>query len=105
MIVLSYLYILALVPLLVEKDDSEVQWHAKHGLVLLALEIIIGVGLFVLTAISSLIPFLGCLSLILYIPAMLIWLALFIVRIICIVKGVAGERFLVPYVSKYADSF
>ena len=33
MLILSYLGILALVPLLVEKDDPEVQWHAKHGLV------------------------------------------------------------------------
>ena len=33
MIVLSYLWLLALVPLLVEKDDREVQWHAKHGIV------------------------------------------------------------------------
>ena len=28
MVVLSYLWILALIPLLVEKDDQEVQWHA-----------------------------------------------------------------------------
>ena len=39
MIVLSYLWILALVPLLVEKDDKEVQWHAKHGIVLMVAEI------------------------------------------------------------------
>ena len=30
MIVLSYLWLLALVPLLTEKDDKEVQWHAKQ---------------------------------------------------------------------------
>jgi hypothetical protein len=36
MIVLSYLWILAIVPLLVEKEDKEVQWHAKHGIVLLS---------------------------------------------------------------------
>ena len=34
MIVLSYLWLLALIPLVVEKEDQEVQWHAKHGLVL-----------------------------------------------------------------------
>src|SRR3954454_18875802 len=32
MLVLSYLGILALIPLLVKKDDKEVQWHAKNGL-------------------------------------------------------------------------
>ena len=35
MIVLSYLWPLALVPLLVEKEDAEIQWHAKHGIVLM----------------------------------------------------------------------
>jgi hypothetical protein len=35
MIVVSYLWLLALIPLIVEKNDREVQWHAKHGLVLL----------------------------------------------------------------------
>ena len=36
MIVLAYLWLLALIPLLLEKQDAEVQWHAKHGLVLMA---------------------------------------------------------------------
>lgn len=39
MIVLAYLWLLALTPLLVEKDDAELQWHAKHGLVLFGAEI------------------------------------------------------------------
>ena len=39
MIVLAYLWILSLVPLLVEKEDAEVQWHAKHGLLLFAVDI------------------------------------------------------------------
>ena len=34
MLVLSYLGILALIPLLMKKDDPEVQWHAKNGLAL-----------------------------------------------------------------------
>src|SRR3954470_16220785 len=35
MLVLGYLWPLAVVPLLVARDDAEVQWHAKHGLVLM----------------------------------------------------------------------
>jgi len=35
MIVLAYLWPLALVPLLLEKRDPDLQWHAKHGLVLM----------------------------------------------------------------------
>ena len=48
MIVLSYLGLLALIPLLVEKNDKEVQWHAKHGLVLLVAEIVLFIGLSIL---------------------------------------------------------
>ena len=41
MIVLAYLWPLALVPLLVEKNDPEVQWHAKHGIVLMVAELVL----------------------------------------------------------------
>src|SRR5437870_4974725 len=41
MIALAYLWPLAIVPLLLEKDDPEVQWHAKHGLVLMVAELVV----------------------------------------------------------------
>lgn len=104
MIALSYLGILCLVPLLVEKEDKEVQWHAKHGLVLMIAEIVALVGLgivsFVLSAITH--GLAGCFTLFLW-PV--IFLGLLILHIMCIVKGVNGERFLVPGVSQYADRF
>ena len=40
MIVLAYLWPLAFVPLLLEKEDADVQWHARHGIVLMAAELI-----------------------------------------------------------------
>jgi len=98
MIVLSYLGLLALIPLLMEKDDQEVQWHAKHGLVLFATWVILG---FVLGALSA-VPVLGCLSLLvsLFLP-----LAALVVHIVCIVKGINGERFLIPGLSDFANKF
>src|SRR4026207_1023360 len=54
MIVLAYLWLLALVPLLVERRDPEVQWHAKHGLVLMIAELILLFGYTVMTSIVSL---------------------------------------------------
>ena len=98
MIVLSYLGLLALIPLLMEKDDQEVQWHAKHGLVLFAFWVILG---FVLGALSA-VPVLGCLTLIvsLFLP-----IAALVVHIICIVKGINGERFLIPGLSDFANKF
>ena len=40
MIVLAYLWLLALVPLVVEKQDAEIQWHARNGIVLMVAEIV-----------------------------------------------------------------
>lgn len=101
MVVLSYLWILFLVPLLVEKDDKEVQWHAKHGLVLTVAEIIVSIGLFVInTVLSAITAGLGCIFGLL---TPLVWVAFLVVRILCIVKGNNGQRFLIPGVSQYAD--
>jgi len=61
MIVLAYLWPLALVPLLLEKHDPEVQWHAKHGIVLMIAELILLFGYIMLTSIVSLAALgLGC---------------------------------------------
>lgn len=98
MIVLSYLWILAIVPLIMEKDDKEVQWHAKHGLVLLVAEII----LYVVAGVLGMLPVVGCVTVFLF-P--IIGLGALIVRILCIVKGINGERFVIPGLSQYADRF
>ena len=103
MIVLSYLWLLALIPLLVEKDDREVQWHAKHGLVLTVVEVVVMIGLQVVVMILGAISGgLGCIFTLL-IPIFL--LAILIVHILCIVKGINGQRFLIPGVSEFADKF
>ena len=103
MIVLSYLWLLALIPLLVEKDDREVQWHAKHGLVLTVVEVVVMIGLQVVVMILGAISGgLGCVFTLL-IPIFM--LAILIVHVLCIVKGINGQRFLVPGVSEFADKF
>lgn len=98
MIVLSYLWLLALVPLLVEKEDAEVQWHAKNGLVLTAAEFV----LFVVLTILTMIPFLGCGIALLQ---LLVWLAVLVLHIIAMVKGVNGGRLVVPVLSDYTSKF
>jgi len=94
MIVLSYLWILALIPFLVVKDDEEVQWHAKNGLVLLAAEILFGIATTVVGV--------GCLIALL---TPLISLAVIALHVVCIVKGLKGERLVIPGVSQFADRF
>jgi uncharacterized membrane protein len=106
MVVLSYLWLLALVPLLVEKNDREVQWHAKHGIVLLVAEIVLWIVLFIVQTIVGHIPFLGCLLAILgALLGFVLWIGIVAVHVMCIIKGVNGQRFIVPYVSQYADQF
>ena len=103
MIVLSYLWILALIPLLVEKEDQEVQWHAKHGIVLLVAEIIAWIIIGVLSSGLGIITAgLGCIVSLL---SPIVGLGFLIVHIMCIVKGINGERFIIPGISQYADRF
>jgi uncharacterized membrane protein len=103
MIVLSYLWILAIVPLLVEKEDKEVQWHAKHGIVLLVAEIVLWIAVTIVSMMISMMSMtLGCIVSIL---TMGLWLAILVVHVMAIVKGVNGQRFLIPGVSEYANRF
>jgi uncharacterized membrane protein len=98
MLALSYLWILAIVPLIVEKDDADVQWHAKHGLVLLVLEII----LYAVLAIVSMVPVLGCITM--FLPVV-VFLGFLVIRILCITKAMNGQRFTIPGVSEFASRF
>ncbi len=95
MLVLSYLWILALIPLLVEKD-SEVQWHAKNGLVWTIAEFLMHV---VLTILGMATAFVGC-----FLGPVLMfgWL---IVRILGIMKALKGDRLELPVLSQFNEKF
>ena len=96
MIILAYLGPFALVPFLMEKDDQDIQWHAKHGLVLLGAEIIISVVMILINFLTSC---LGCMI------APFYSLAIIILHVVCIVQGIKGERFKIPGLSDFADQF
>lgn len=98
MVVLSYLWILALIPLLTKKEDREVQWHAKNGLALLVAEIVIWIVFMILGRFMPSVVGCGLATI-----QCVIWLAFLVARIMGIVKGVAGQRFRVPVVSDFAD--
>lgn len=99
MLILSYLGILALVPLLVEKDDPEVQWHAKQGLVLLGSWIVLHIVLAILYSFPFLGMFLGCAV------APLLWLVILVIHIVAMIKALEGKRFIIPVISDYADKW
>jgi uncharacterized membrane protein len=99
MIVLSYLWLLALVPLLTEKNDKDVQWHAKHGIVLMLAELAGWVVInFVLVALGPI----GCLV---ALVAPLLMLAQLVLHLMAMVKGINGQRLLIPGLSEFADKF
>ena len=97
MIVLSYLWLLALIPLLTEKDDKEVQWHAKHGLVLMVAELFLWIAI---SVVLGAIPVVGCIGL-LFTP--LLALGELVLHVMCIVKGINGQRLIVPGISDFAN--
>jgi uncharacterized membrane protein len=100
MIVLSYLWLLALIPLVVEKDDREVQWHAKNGLVLTVAEFLFWIAFQAMMFVLG--SFLGCLVAI-FSP--IFFLVFLILHVVAIIKGINGGRLVVPGLSQYAERF
>ena len=93
MIVLSYLGILAVVPLTLEKEDDFVQYHAKQGLTLFVYELIAIVAFVVI----GFIPFIGC---ILWAVQMVFWVFILVYHIILIMRSVKGEKVVIPYITE-----
>ncbi len=87
--ILSYGWVLVLIPLLIKKDDDFVHFHAKQGLIML----IAWIG----GAILSILPFFG------WIIGLLSYAVLGIVSLIAIIKVFMGEKWEIPVVSTYAD--
>jgi uncharacterized membrane protein len=101
MIVLAYLWLLALVPLVGERQNPDIQWHAKHGIVLMVAELILFVGYIMVTSIVSLATLqLGCALGVLLVFA---WIGILALHVVAIIKAVNGERLMVPGISRYAN--
>ena len=96
MLILAYLGPLGVIPLLFGRDEPEVRWHARNGLLLFGAVAAIAL---VATLVGTLLPALGCLY------AMLMFFVLVLyafVAILAVVKALDGQRLLVPGVSRYA---
>jgi len=108
MLVLAYLGPLALVPLLVDTGDSEVRWHAKHGLILAGVELAaLMLGMMVVETLALVTAGLfGCLFLLVS-PAVLLGLLVVIVAVhaLGMARALNGERLMIPGISEYANRF
>ena len=98
MIVLAYLGILALIPLLAEKRDSEVQWHAKHGIVLLVAWIVVAV-------VASFLMFIPILGWILGCGVFLLPLVALGLHIYLILQALNGKRVEIPLITAFANQW
>jgi hypothetical protein len=103
MILLAYLWPLALVPLLLEKQDAEVRWHARHGLVLMAAEFVAFTIAWAATAMITLAAF--GLGIFLSVVFVLAWIGVLVLHLTAIIKGWNGMRLLVPGISRLVDRF
>ena len=81
---LSYLGILCLVPLLGSKQSKFAQFHAKQGLVLFVID--------VLVSFIARIPFIGWISA----------LTVLVASVYGVLRALAGKYWEIPYVGKYA---
>ena len=100
MIALAYLWLLALVPL-VTSHDAEVRWHARHGLVLTAVEVVLFLAYVAVTAMVS-VADLG-LGFVLLLASPLAWSAILALHAVAIIKAINGGRLRVPGVSRLAN--
>ncbi|MDJ0840295.1 MAG: DUF4870 domain-containing protein [Acidobacteriota bacterium] len=99
MLVLAYLGVLALIPLFLEKEDQEVQWHAKYGLVLFVAEIIVYIALGIISVLPLIGNVIGCAGF----P--LVGLAILVLHIVCIVKAINGQKVEIPVLVDFVQKF
>jgi len=101
--ILSYISFLCLIPLFTKKDDDFVYFHAKQGLVLFGLEVIVYVIYRILIAIliGSIISW-GLLS-ILTLIVNLLNIGLLVLSIIGIINVVQNQKKGLPLIGKFAE--
>ncbi len=85
---LSYFWILFLIPLFLKRDSKFVQFHAKQGLILFIIEVVV--------SFINIIPFLG----------QVIWFFASIIFVIASIAGILktlkGEYWEMPYIYKWS---
>jgi uncharacterized membrane protein len=99
MLVLCYVWLLCLIPLLVEREDAEIQWNAKNGLVLSIAWIAVLIAYRILWVIF--LP-LGCVLSILFFVSCFVYAA---VAVAAVVKAFRGERLVLPVLSPLVEKF
>ncbi len=96
LLVLSYLAVLAFLPLYASRD-REIRWHARNGLLLFAVVFVAGLAL---TIVGILLPSTTCI----YAVAMAIVSMTYAgIVILATVTAIQGKRLMIPGVSTHAS--
>ncbi len=103
MLVLAYLGLFALIPLLMKKEDSEIQWHSKNGLVLSVAWFVIYVAWQVLSFV--LVKIIGPFACLGWLAGCLIAIGFLVLDIVAMVKAINGQRMRIPVVTDIAEKF
>jgi len=101
LLVLAYLWLFCLVPLVVEKKDPEVCWHARHGFVLCIAELVASFAWsFVFVLVGSFLP--GTIPHLLLVTP---WAGLIVLWAHAVLawEALHGRRLRVPGLSHWAD--
>ena len=100
MIVLSYLGLLALIPYLTKKEDPDIHWHAKNGVGLLILDVVVSILYSIISWGASSMFGVGCLA---TIVGCLLPFALIALHVYCIIQALGGKRPRIPVVTDFAE--
>ncbi len=92
---------LALIPLLARKDDEDIQWHARHGLVQSGAWILTWLAASILLFALAFAPGIGRLFSLLWRVLPLGFLA---VSVISMIRAINGGRFQIAWLSSFVDS-
>ena len=90
---LSYLGILLLIPLLVNKDNEYSKFHVKQGIVLL----VCSIAGSVVSIILAFIPVIG------HLISLAIWIFILVLVIMGIINALNGKTEPLPVIGKYAE--
>jgi uncharacterized membrane protein len=99
LLVLAYLWPMSIVMLLVEREDTELRWHAAHGLVLQIAEILAYLGFLVAVNVISVVVPASALEVLKPVAQ----IAIVFLHAAAAWDAVHGRRLLIPGISIYAD--
>ncbi len=92
-----YAGFLGVLPLFFARRDAEVRWHARNGLALFLALAAVGT---VATLVGILVPSLSCVYGVTMAIAGLLYV---MIALLATVKGMSGQRLIIPGLSRYAN--